>query len=98
MEITGKLIKLLPEVSGESQRGPWVRGGFVIETDGEYPRQGQPAFGFEHVTGEQTLEEAHGRHADKGEQDRVENALDLAEEPRDPRENGGKIEDERGVE
>lgn len=38
MEITGKLIKILPEVRGEGQRGPWVRGGFVIETDGEYPR------------------------------------------------------------
>lgn len=38
MEITGKLIKILPETRGESQRGPWVRGGFVIETDGEYPR------------------------------------------------------------
>ncbi len=38
MEITGKLIKILQEVRGESQRGPWVRGGFVIETDGEYPR------------------------------------------------------------
>ena len=39
MEIQGKLIKILQEVRGESQRGPWVRGGFVIETDGEYPRQ-----------------------------------------------------------
>ena len=39
MEITGKLIRILPETRGESQRGPWVRGGFVIETDGEYPRQ-----------------------------------------------------------
>lgn len=38
MEITGTLIKILPEVRGESQRGPWVRGGFVIQTDGEYPR------------------------------------------------------------
>ena len=38
MEISGKLIKILPEVRGESQRGPWVRGGFVIETDGDYPR------------------------------------------------------------
>lgn len=37
MEISGKLIKILQEVRGESQRGPWVRGGFVIETDGEYP-------------------------------------------------------------
>lgn len=39
MEISGKLIKILQEVRGESQRGPWVRGGFVIETDGDYPRQ-----------------------------------------------------------
>lgn len=39
MEISGKLIKILQEVRGESQRGPWVRGGFVIETEGEYPRQ-----------------------------------------------------------
>ena len=39
MEISGKLFKILQEVRGESQRGPWVRGGFVIETDGEYPRQ-----------------------------------------------------------
>lgn len=39
MEITGRLIKILPENRGESARGPWVRGGFVIETDGEYPRQ-----------------------------------------------------------
>ena len=39
MEINGTLIKILPETRGESQRGPWVRGGFVIQTDGEYPRQ-----------------------------------------------------------
>ncbi len=50
MEITGKLIQLLPEVSGESPRGPWVRGGFVIETDGEYPRKvAFTAFGEERV-------------------------------------------------
>ena len=39
MEITGKLIQLLPDVSGESARGPWVKGGFVIETEGDYPRK-----------------------------------------------------------
>ena len=39
MDITGRLIKVLPEVRGESQRGPWVKGGFVIETDDTYPRQ-----------------------------------------------------------
>ena len=50
MEITGKLIKLLPEVSGTSARGEWVRGGFVIETDGEFPRQvAFTAFGADKV-------------------------------------------------
>ena len=39
MEISGKLILILQETRGESQRGPWVRGGFVIETDGDYPRK-----------------------------------------------------------
>lgn len=39
MEITGKLLQLLPEVQGESARGPWVRGGFVIETGDDYPRK-----------------------------------------------------------
>ena len=39
MDVTGRLIKILPEMRGESQRGPWVRGGFVIETEDTYPRQ-----------------------------------------------------------
>lgn len=39
MDITGRLIQLLPDVSGESARGPWVKGGFVIETEGDYPRK-----------------------------------------------------------
>lgn len=39
MEITGRLIRVLEDVRGEGARGPWVRGGFVIETDGDYPRQ-----------------------------------------------------------
>lgn len=36
MKIEGKFIKTLPKVEGETERGPWVRGGFVIETFGEY--------------------------------------------------------------
>ena len=39
MEITGRLIKILPEVEGEGQRGHWVKGGFVIETGDDYPRK-----------------------------------------------------------
>ena len=39
MEITGTLTKVLEEARGESARGPWVRGGFVIETVNDtYPR------------------------------------------------------------
>lgn len=50
MEITGRLIQILPDVEGESQRGHWIRGGFVIETDGEYPRKvAFTAFGEERV-------------------------------------------------
>ena len=39
MKIEGKFIKALQKVEGETERGPWVRGGFVIETFGEYPRK-----------------------------------------------------------
>lgn len=50
MEITGKLIQLLPDVQGESARGPWIRGGFVIETGDDFPRKvAFTAFGEERV-------------------------------------------------
>lgn len=50
MEITGKLIQILPDVQGESARGPWIRGGFVIETGDDYPRKvAFTAFGEERV-------------------------------------------------
>lgn len=50
MEIIGKLIQILPDVQGESQRGPWIRGGFVIETGDDYPRKvAFTAFGEERV-------------------------------------------------
>lgn len=39
MEIIGKLIRILPEQSGETAKGRWVRGGFVIETSEQYSRQ-----------------------------------------------------------
>lgn len=40
MELTGTLIKILPTVEGQTERGPWKRGGFVIEfMDGSYPRK-----------------------------------------------------------
>jgi|SRR5690242_2958300 len=39
LEITGKVIKLLGVQKGESSRGPWQKGGFVIETEGTYPKK-----------------------------------------------------------
>ncbi|MDX1571018.1 MAG: DUF3127 domain-containing protein [Xanthomonadales bacterium] len=39
MELTGKIIHVLPEKSGESARGPWRKQEYVIETPGEYPKQ-----------------------------------------------------------
>lgn len=39
MEIIGRLIEILPEQSGTSARGQWVRGGFVIETEDNYPKK-----------------------------------------------------------
>lgn len=37
--INGKFEKALPSAEGDSQRGHWVRGGFVIEYGEEYPRK-----------------------------------------------------------
>ena len=31
-QISGKVIEILPVVSGENERGEWQRGGVVIET------------------------------------------------------------------
>ena len=40
LEVVGKLIKVLPEVSGQSQKGPWSKQEFVIETlDASYPKK-----------------------------------------------------------
>lgn len=39
MELTGRFIKLLPTMEGNSARGHWVRGGFVIETEERYPQK-----------------------------------------------------------
>jgi len=40
LEIVGKLIKVLPEVTGQGKNGPWNKQEFVIETlDGQYPKK-----------------------------------------------------------
>jgi len=38
LEIEGRVSHILPEQSGTSARGEWVRGGFAVRTEGEYPK------------------------------------------------------------
>ena len=40
LELVGKLIKVLPEVTGQGKNGPWSKQEFVIETlDSQYPKR-----------------------------------------------------------
>lgn len=39
LELTGKIIQLLPPQSGTSARGSWNKQEFVIETSETYPRK-----------------------------------------------------------
>ena len=40
-EVQARILELLPEQSGKSSRGEWVRNGFVAETLGDYPKKMQ---------------------------------------------------------
>lgn len=39
LELTGKIIQLLPPQSGSSARGVWNKQDFVIETNEQYPKK-----------------------------------------------------------
>lgn len=39
MEITGKIIEILPENSGEGKNGTWRSRDAVLETQDQYPRK-----------------------------------------------------------
>ena len=39
MEINGKIIELLAEKSRESAKGPWRKQEYILETEGQYPKQ-----------------------------------------------------------
>ena len=39
MELTGKLISIMPKQTGQGSRGEWVRQDFLIETTEQYPRK-----------------------------------------------------------
>ncbi len=39
LEIEGTLVKVLPEKSGESHNGKWLKQDFIIETEDKFPHQ-----------------------------------------------------------
>ncbi len=39
MEITGRIVQLLPLQTGQGKNGVWKKQDFVIETDGQYPKK-----------------------------------------------------------
>ena len=39
IEIQGTVFKIMPEITGESQRGKWQKQEFVIETKDQYPKK-----------------------------------------------------------
>ncbi|MBQ5532970.1 MAG: DUF3127 domain-containing protein, partial [Bacteroidales bacterium] len=39
VELTGKIILMLPPQSGTSARGTWNKQEFVIETEEQYPKK-----------------------------------------------------------
>ena len=39
MEMTGRIVQILPEKSGTSSRGAWRKQEYVIEIPGDYPKK-----------------------------------------------------------
>jgi hypothetical protein len=39
LEITGKLIKILPQQTGTGAKGGWAKQEFIIETTDQYPKK-----------------------------------------------------------
>jgi len=39
LKITGRVLQILDEQSGESRNGPWRKQDFILETEGQYPKQ-----------------------------------------------------------
>jgi hypothetical protein len=39
MEITGKILTVLPVQSGKTSKGEWKKQEFVLETPGQYPKK-----------------------------------------------------------
>ncbi|GHT04048.1 hypothetical protein AGMMS49525_09970 [Bacteroidia bacterium] len=44
MQLTARLVQILPVVTGQGANGEWRRQEFIVETDGQYPKK--VCFGF----------------------------------------------------
>lgn len=38
-QVSGKIIKMLPVVTGQGKNGDWVKQDFIIETQDQYPKK-----------------------------------------------------------
>ena len=38
LRITGKITQILEEISGEGRNGPWRKQEFILQTEGDYPK------------------------------------------------------------
>lgn len=39
MNLSGKVLQILPEAKGEGRNGPWSRQDFIIETNDQFPKK-----------------------------------------------------------
>lgn len=39
MELSGKVLKILPEQSGQGKKGTWRKQEYILETQGQYPKK-----------------------------------------------------------
>jgi len=39
MELTGKLVAVLPEQTGNGKNGVWKKQDVVVETEGKFPKK-----------------------------------------------------------
>ena len=39
LEISGKVVQILPEQTGQGQNGNWLKQNFIIQTEEQYPKK-----------------------------------------------------------
>lgn len=39
LELSGKLVQILPEQTGTGKNGQWIKQDFIVETQEQYPRK-----------------------------------------------------------